>query len=75
MDKSAIIAARTALGLTQAAFAEKLGVSPGHIGDLERGHRTLSLKLAVKLQELVDPNSEDRPIVAAVVAELTGRAA
>jgi transcriptional regulator with XRE-family HTH domain len=47
-----LVALRNSLNLTQAAFAEKLGVSPGYIGDLERGHRGLSLKVAARLDAL-----------------------
>lgn len=47
-----IVSIRASLGLTQAQFAEALEVSPGHIGDLERGHRKLSLKVAARLERL-----------------------
>ena len=36
---------RIANGLTQAEFAEKLEVTPGHIGSLEQGSSGLSVKL------------------------------
>lgn len=62
---------RTDMGLSQAALADKLGVSPGHIGDIERGHRKLTINLAAKLEAL----SGRDDIVAAVVAEKTGEAA
>lgn len=58
-------ALRARLNLTQAGLAEKLGVSPGHIGDIERGHRKLTLSLAAKLEHL----SGDAGIVEQVVAE------
>lgn len=66
-----LVTIRTELGLTQAAFAEKLGVSPGYIGDLERGHRALSLEIASRLDTLTGKTA----FVAAVVAAKTGRAA
>lgn len=56
---------RSSLGLTQAAFAARLGVSPGHVGDLERGHRKLTIKLAIRLEEI----SERPGIVDAVVSQ------
>lgn len=62
-----LVAIRTELGLTQAAMAEKLGVSPGYIGDLERDHRKLSIGLAAKLEAL----SGRKGIVDAVVARKT----
>lgn len=66
MDFEAI---RRDLGLTPSEMARKLGVSTGHIADLQSGRRRLSLKLAAKLEA-------ERPgIVAAVVAEKTGQAA
>lgn len=65
-----VTALRKGLNLTQEQFAAALGVSPGHVGDLERGRRKLSIPLAAKLEKLAD-----RPgIVAAVVAEKTGAA-
>lgn len=63
-----VAAIRKDLCLSQAAFAEKLGVSPGHIGDIERGHRKLTIELASRLEAL----SGRVGIVAAVVAEKTG---
>ncbi len=58
---------RKSLGLTQAEFAVRMGVSPGHVGDLERGHRRLSIPLAARLEELTGQQG----LVAAVVAEKT----
>lgn len=66
-----LVTIRTELGLTQEVLAERLGVSPGHIGDLERGRRHLTLDLVSKLEKLAG-----RPgIVAAFVAEKLGDAA
>jgi putative transcriptional regulator len=59
---------RTDLALSQAALAEKLGVSPGHIGDIERGHRKLTIKLALRLESIFGLTG----IVAAVVAKKIG---
>lgn len=56
---------RTSLNLTQAALAARLGISPGHVGDLERGHRKLTIKLAAKLEEI----SQRPGIVDAVVSQ------
>lgn len=62
-----VAAYRKSLNLTQAKFAEQLGVSPGHVGDLERGHRRLTIRLASKLEDLTKQSG----IIAAVVAEQT----
>lgn len=51
MDKFRVTALRKDAGLTQALWAERLGVSPSYIGDLERGHRRVSLKLAERLEK------------------------
>lgn len=56
---------RKSLGLTQAVFADRLGISPGHIGDLERGHRKLTIELAAKIEEI----SKRTGIVDAVVSQ------
>lgn len=66
-----LVTIRAELGMTQAAFAEALGVSPGYIGDLERGHRKLSLVVASRLETLTQRTG----FVAAVVADKTERAA
>lgn len=39
MDSQEIIALRKAAGLTQAALAKRVGVSQGHIADIERNRR------------------------------------
>lgn len=65
-----ITALRKGLGLTQVEFAGALGVSPGHVGDLERGRRNLSLPLAAKLETLTGKSLVDE-----LVAQKTGRAA
>lgn len=66
-----LVAIRIELGLTQAAFAEALGVSPGYIGDLERGHRKLSIAVAARLEKLAKIDG----LVDAVVADKTADAA
>jgi transcriptional regulator with XRE-family HTH domain len=66
-----IVALRTDLKLTQTEFAHQLGVSPGYIGDLERGRREVSLTLAAKIEQTFKLPG----VVAAVVAEKTGQAA
>lgn len=59
------------LGLTSAEMARRLNVSDGYVADLRVGRRSLSLKLAVKLQAMLP----DEPIVQSVVDEKTGAAA
>lgn len=66
-----IPAIRADLKLTQAQLAQQLAISPGHMGDIERGHRKLTIKLAARLEEI----SQRDDIVSAVVAERTGEAA
>lgn len=61
-------ALRKRLDLTQAKLAERLGVSPGYVADIERGHRPLTLELAAKLERL----SGEGGIVQAVVDERIG---
>lgn len=65
-----ITAIRKGKGLTQAQFAAALEISPGHVGDIERGARKPSIKLAVRMEEILQVPG----IVAAVVAEKTGDA-
>ena len=60
-----VVSARKALNLTQAEFAEKLGLSPGYIGHLETGVRRPSIKLAVKIEKLAGVSG----LVDAVVAD------
>lgn len=62
-------AVRKELNLSPAEMARKLGVSTGHVADLQSGRRKLSLKLAARLEPDVPG------LVAAVVAEKTGEAA
>lgn len=70
MDKDRFTKIRKDLGFTQATLADALDVSPGYIGDIERGHRDLSLKLAMKLEAVTK-----HPFVAEFVAAKTGQAA
>lgn len=46
MNAQAIRNARLSLGLTQAAFAERLGISDRYVRNLERGDRQASNALA-----------------------------
>jgi transcriptional regulator with XRE-family HTH domain len=56
-----ILAIRIGLGLRPSELARRLGISPGHMADLESGRRQLSLPLAAKLQlETGDPKLVDR---------------
>lgn len=38
--------------LTQKQLAEKLGVRPHHISEMENGHRTISVQMAKKIQSI-----------------------
>jgi transcriptional regulator with XRE-family HTH domain len=42
-------------GLTQQQKAEKLGISPQYLCDLQRGRRRLSARLAAKLERFGNP--------------------
>jgi transcriptional regulator with XRE-family HTH domain len=66
-----IASIRTGLGLTQAEFAQRLGISHAYVGHLEQGVRKPSLRLAARIEEVASVTG----LVAAVVAEKTGRAA
>jgi transcriptional regulator with XRE-family HTH domain len=70
MDKHRFVAIRKGQGLTQAELAEKIGVSPGYIGDIERGYRHVSLNLAMKLEA-----ATEIPVVAEYLAAKSGQAA
>lgn len=54
-------------GFSQQTFAEALGISPGHMGDIERGARRPSLGLAARMEAVLGMPG----IVQAVVAEKT----
>jgi transcriptional regulator with XRE-family HTH domain len=58
---------RKGLGLTQAEFASRLGISEGYVGHLETGERKPSLKLASRIER----ESGVYGLVAAVVADKT----
>lgn len=62
---------RVGMGLSQAEFAEKLGISHGYAGHIETGWRKPSLKLAVKIERLTGAQG----LVAEVAAEKAGIAA
>lgn len=64
-----IAAVRKGRGLTQIQLAKSLEISPGHMGDIERGARKPSLKLAAKMEAVL----ETPGIVAAVIAEKMGK--
>ena len=38
-------------GVTQAAFAARMGISPQHLSDVKRGARGVSLPLAMRLAD------------------------
>lgn len=62
---------RTGLNLTQAQFAEALGISQAYVGHMENGRRKPSLKLAAKIEAQFGVYG----LVAARVAEKTGAGA
>lgn len=62
MDFKQIVAP---LNLSNAELSRRLGVSDGHIADLKKGRRKLSIPLAARLEVL----AEREDIVAAVAAE------
>lgn len=66
-----IASIRKGLDLTQAQFAERIGVSHAYVGHLEQGKREPSLKLAAKIERLAGVTG----LVDAVVAKKTGAAA
>lgn len=45
---------RKKLGLTQAQAAEKLGISTGYYGSVERGNKRMSVQLILKIYEKMD---------------------
>lgn len=48
MTPAAVLSARQSLGMTQAAFAAALGVTPRAVSNWENGHRSVS-PMAVRL--------------------------
>jgi transcriptional regulator with XRE-family HTH domain len=52
----AVRGARFKAELTQKQLAEKLGVLPHHISEMEHGKRPISKKMAHKLAEVLDVN-------------------
>lgn len=67
MDLAAV---RARHGWTQADLAGKLKCSPGHVGDIERGHRRLTVELAARLEQATGETG----YVAVVAAEIAKRA-
>lgn len=65
-----IASIRKDMKLTQAQFAEGLGISHAYVGHLETGHRKLSIKVAAKIEKF----SGKKGFVAQVVAEKTADA-
>ena len=53
-----IKSARKKLGLTQEMLAEKVEVSAFYIGEVERGTKTPSLDLFIKLVEVLDVSAD-----------------
>jgi len=56
MPGTFILGARTKEGLTQAQLAKKIGVTQGHISEMERGKRTIGKAMARKLGEALNIN-------------------
>lgn len=44
---------RESLGVTQAAFAKKLGISPGNLCDIEKGRQLVSARKASEIAERI----------------------
>lgn len=63
MDSMAVRAIRIKMGFTQEQFAAQLGVSRSLIASVETGMRAVSLKLQIKIAQLV---GIDREMVEAV---------
>lgn len=63
MDSMAVRAIRIKMGFTQEQFAAQLGVSRSLIASVETGMRAVSLKLQIKIAQLV---GIDREIVEAI---------
>ena len=53
-----IKSARKKINLTQEALSEKVDVTPFYIGELERGVKTPSLDLFIKLIEVLDVSAD-----------------
>ena len=53
-----IKSARKKMNLTQEALSEKVDVTPFYIGELERGVKTPSLDLFIKLIEVLDVSAD-----------------
>ena len=53
-----IKAARKKIGLTQEALAEKVDVTAFYMGEIERGVKTPSLDLFIRLVEVLDVSSD-----------------
>jgi transcriptional regulator with XRE-family HTH domain len=58
MDSTAVRAIRIKLGFTQEQFAAQLGVSRSLIASVEAGLRAVSLKLQIKIAQLVGIGAE-----------------
>lgn len=66
-----IASLRKGMGLTQAEFAERLGITATYVGHLETGVRSPSIKLAARIEKVTGVYG----LVAARVAEKTQQAA
>lgn len=49
MQRKALISARRRMNLTQVSLAEKVGISQNSVSQIEKGIRTPSMNVAVKL--------------------------
>jgi transcriptional regulator with XRE-family HTH domain len=55
LPEARLLSARQLLGLTQAGFAEKLGVDRGTVGDWERGVRLPAAERLAAIEALLSP--------------------
>lgn len=74
-----IMRLRESYGYTREAFAEKLGISWQHLGNIEKGRRGIPLSLLLRLKEQLNVSadyliygSEDENDISDVTAMLTG---
>jgi transcriptional regulator with XRE-family HTH domain len=66
IDSAKLQRKRHLLGLTQAALAERAGISPGYLGHLERGIReNVRPPTFVKICDALEIDEEDRDVLRA----------
>lgn len=63
MNSDEFRAARARLGLTQSAFAERLGMAPNSVARMERGERPVTARTAAAVALLLNtPAKRRRPL-------------